>query len=148
MIVFWLVKLLKLGSIINQKGIFSVIKRILFVFILAAVVWTGTAITQEKKLFNADRHKELGLTCGVCHKEEEPKTPASGELCLVCHTSMEAVAERTKDFQLNPHQNHLVDSSDIACTNCHNGHQPDATICERCHAGMKFEKRQAETEQD
>ena len=119
-------------------------KRVLCFFALAAVLWTGTAITQEKKSFTADRHKERGLTCAACHKEEQPKTAASGEACLPCHNSIEAVADRTKDFKNNPHKNHITDSNDVACTECHQGHKANTLLCTRCHTGFKFEKTQAE----
>jgi hypothetical protein len=121
-----------------------VVKRILYFFALAAALWTGTALTEEKNSFTADQHKALGLTCAACHKEEPPKTAASGESCLACHTSMEAVAERTKDFEKSPHKNHLVETSDIACTDCHHGHQANTSLCDQCHTGFKFEKKQAE----
>ncbi len=120
-------------------------KRILCFFGLAVVFLTGTVVSQEKKLFTADRHKERGLTCAACHKEEQPKTAASEEACLSCHKSLEAVAERTKDFQINPHSNHLIDSSDIACTACHQGHKADMLACDQCHTGLRFERPQAET---
>ena len=112
---------------------------------LAAFLWTGTAITEEKKSFTADRHKDRGLSCAVCHKEDQPTTAASGESCLPCHTSLEAVAGRTKDFAVNPHQNHLVDSSDISCTDCHQGHKADKVACDSCHSGFKFERQKAES---
>ncbi len=124
----------------NGKGIDSVIKRVLCFFAFAAVLWTAKAVTQEKKSFTADRHKERGLSCAACHKEEQPKTAASQESCLVCHSSIEAVAERTKDFGMNPHRNHLLDGSDVACTDCHKGHMADTPACHQCHTGMKFEK--------
>ena len=121
-----------------------VIKRIFCFFALAAVLGTGIAITQEKKLFTADSHKERGLTCAACHKEEQPKTAASGEACLTCHNSIEAVAEKTKDFERNPHKNHITDGSDVACTQCHQGHKDNISLCHQCHAGMTFEKTPAE----
>jgi hypothetical protein len=128
----------------ERKGIYFVIKRVICFFALVAVLWAGTAITQEKKLFTADRHKERGLTCAACHKEEQPKTAASEGACLTCHNSIEAIAERTKDFERNPHKNHVTDSSDIACTACHQGHKANISLCDQCHAGLKFEKKQAE----
>jgi hypothetical protein len=121
-----------------------VINRVLCFIALAAVLGTGTAITQEKKLFTADSHKERGLTCAACHKEEQPKTAASGEACLTCHNSIEAVAEKTKDFDRNPHKNHITDSSDVECTACHQGHKDNISLCHQCHAGLKFEKTQSE----
>jgi hypothetical protein len=121
-----------------------VIKHVFCFFALAAVLGTGTAIAQEKKLFTADSHKERGLTCAACHNEEQPKTAASGDACLTCHNSIEAVAERIKDFEKDPHKNHITDGSDIACTACHQGHKDNISLCHQCHAGLKFEKKQAE----
>jgi fumarate reductase flavoprotein subunit len=112
-------------------------------FALSAMLWTGTAITQEKKSFTADRHKERGLTCDACHKEATPKAAASAAACLTCHKTMEAVAERTKDFERNPHKNHLVESNDVECTECHHGHKANMSLCDQCHTGFKFEKKQA-----
>jgi cytochrome c len=121
-----------------------VINRVLCFIVLAAVLGTGAAITQEKKLFTADSHKERGLTCAACHKEEQPKAAASGDACLACHKSIEAVAERTKDLEKNPHKNHITDGSDVACTACHQGHKANISLCHQCHAGLTFEKKQAE----
>lgn len=122
-----------------------VIKRALCFFALAAALWTGTALTEDKKTTTADGHKDRGLKCAACHKEDAPKTAASGASCLVCHQSMESVAERTKDFDKNPHKNHLVDSSDIACTDCHQGHKANKLACDQCHSGLTFERIGAES---
>lgn len=116
-------------------------KKCFCVFAFVAALYAGTAITQEKKSFTADFHKDKGLDCGVCHKESPPKSPVSGEVCLPCHTSMEAVAERTKNYERNPHRNHLTDAMDVPCTDCHQGHKANKSVCEQCHAGMKFEKK-------
>jgi fumarate reductase flavoprotein subunit len=111
----------------------------------AALLWTGTVIAQEKEAFSADRHKERGLACDACHGEAQPATPAPAKACLTCHESLEAVAERTKDFERNPHNNHLTEASDVECTQCHHGHKTDTPVCHQCHEGMKFEKKQTET---
>jgi fumarate reductase flavoprotein subunit len=109
------------------------------------MLWAGVAISQEKRPFTADRHKSRGMECIGCHGEAQPKTPAPAKACPACHTSMEAVAERTKDFEKNPHKNHLTEASDPECTQCHHGHKADTPLCHQCHEGMKFEKKQAET---
>lgn len=119
-------------------------KRILWFSILAIGLCAGLAATQEEKSFTADRHKKNNIKCAGCHKEDQPKTAAPENACITCHQSMEKVAERTKDFEKNPHRNHLVESSEVACTQCHQGHKADVVICENCHSGMRFEKRQAE----
>lgn len=96
------------------------------------------AIQEEEKDFLADRHKKLGIECVACHGEGAPAAPASGKACLACHKSLEAVAEKTKDYTLNPHDNHMTQSSNLECTQCHNGHKPTTPACHQCHQGMIF----------
>ena len=68
----------------------------------------SSAFAADKML--ADRHVERGVACASCHGD---KTPAPGAQvataqCNACHTSLDAVAERTKKLDPNPHYNHLV----------------------------------------
>jgi hypothetical protein len=117
-----------------------VLKRILCLLSIAAVLWAGAALSQEKPVFTADKHKEKNIACTGCHDNAQPKEPASAASCLKCHKSMEAVAEKTKDFTPNPHKNHVTDSQDMECTQCHQGHKANTVVCNDCHGGMKFEK--------
>ncbi len=119
-------------------------KRIFCISVIAGLLWIGAAAAAAEDSFLADRHKALNVKCAACHGEEQPKTAASGETCLTCHKSMEAVAERTKDYNQNPHRNHITESSDLECTQCHFGHKADHPVCLNCHAGLKFEKQQEE----
>lgn len=120
------------------------LKRILPVCAVAAALWSVSAVSEEEKPFVADRHKEQGLTCIACHKEAKPKTAASAEACLVCHQSIEAVAEQKLDLNPNPHRNHVTEAMDLECTQCHHGHKADTPICHQCHTGMAFEKKDDE----
>ncbi|MBP1624208.1 MAG: hypothetical protein H6Q07_2228 [Acidobacteria bacterium] len=120
------------------------LKRMTWLFVAAAIIWAAMAISEEKKGVTADRHKERGLKCEACHKDPAPTQAATGDACLPCHKSLEAVAERMKDYQMNPHKNHITDSSDVACTDCHQGHKPDTLLCGQCHTGMVFEKMKPE----
>jgi len=120
-------------------------KRIFCLTAVVTVFWTGLALAQEKSDFTADRHKTRNVTCEACHGEAQPKAPASGQACLKCHKSLEAVAERTKDFERDPHKNHITESSDVECTQCHGGHKADAPLCNQCHTGFVFEKKKPET---
>lgn len=129
-----------------RKEIIQVLKRMFCLTAIVGIFWTVAAITQEKEVFTADRHKEMGFSCEVCHQEAEPTTPASGKSCLACHESMEAMAEKTKDFVPNPHDNHMTQSSNIECTQCHQGHKADVSLCEQCHAGLTFQKIETGTE--
>ena len=121
------------------------LKRIFFCLIIVAAFGLVASIGEEKKEgFTADRHKSRGMSCIGCHKEAEPKTAADAKACLACHKSLEAVAGRMKDYDRNPHENHITNASDVECTQCHQGHKADTILCHRCHSGMKFEKTVAQ----
>jgi len=121
-----------------------VITRMIFYFAAAVVIVPCLIIANDKETFNADRHKALNIGCAACHGEDKPKAAASEKACLACHQSLEAVAEKTKDYVKNPHKNHLTEAADVECTRCHNGHRADTPVCNTCHQGIKFEKKQAE----
>jgi hypothetical protein len=121
-----------------------VIKRIVCCAAVAAVILTCLAVAGDKATFTADRHKALNIGCAACHGEEKPKSAASEKACLTCHKSLEAVAEKTMDYNKNPHKNHLTEASDLECTQCHYGHKADIPVCNSCHQGIKFEKQRAE----
>lgn len=121
------------------------LKKILFMAAAAAILWSGINLAEEKSNFTADRHKGRGLSCTACHGEEQPKAAAPAKSCLSCHKSLEAVAERTAAYEPNPHSNHLTQSSDIECTQCHYGHKEDSPVCHQCHQGLQFAKHEAES---
>lgn len=129
-----------------EKGTDLVIRKLFCFSIAAILLCAGVALVQEKEKFTADRHKERGVSCEVCHGEAQPTKAASAEKCQACHQSLEAVAERTKDFVRDPHKNHITDSSDVECTRCHNGHKANSPVCNACHSGFKFEKKKDEAE--
>jgi len=136
--------LLKREDASRQEGIRYMIRRVLCLTTVVAFFWTGIAVAQEAGAVTADRHKKRGMECTGCHGEAQPKAAAPKKACLACHTSLEAVAERTKDYERNPHKNHLTEASDVECTDCHHGHQADTPLCHQCHEGMKFEKKEPE----
>jgi len=117
-------------------------KKMICAAAIAAMLVIGAAMSQETRKYMADRHKDRGTTCSVCHDgEAAPKTAASQKSCLVCHQSLNAVSERTngdKGYKFNPHRNHITETNSLECTMCHQGHKADANICHNCHQGMKF----------
>lgn len=114
-----------------------------FVFTLAAAfLFAQFAIGQEAKHFTADKHVAKGLDCAACHGDG-PKKPVHGAKCLECHTSFEEVAKKTTDIKPNPHANHIVESSDLECTECHQGHKADVVYCANCHSGLAFKRNSA-----
>jgi hypothetical protein len=119
------------------------LKRIFGFSVLAIVLFAGLALVQETGKFTADRHAEKGLACSVCHGDGAPSSDVKVEKCLACHQSIEAVAEKAKNYDKDPHKNHLIDATDVKCTQCHNGHKATKPVCLDCHSGMKFEKADA-----
>ena len=118
------------------------LKKILIAAATVVLLFVAGAVAQEKP-FTADRHKAVGLTCDACHGEAKPSKPASPDVCLGCHESLEAVAKRTQNRTPNPHKNHITEASDPECTQCHHGHKADRPLCFDCHSGLKFEKQPA-----
>jgi hypothetical protein len=92
----------------------------------------------QTKPFTADRHLSKGLECSACHGEVEKKRPVSSSKCLECHQSILEMA-KPKDLHFYPHSNHLVESGDVECTDCHHGHKPNEIYCRRCHMDLNFE---------
>jgi hypothetical protein len=120
-----------------------VFKRILLFSAIAAVICAGIAIAQDQSPVTSERHKSKNIACTGCHGEEQPKAAGNAEKsCVTCHKSLEAVAEKTKEMLPNPHQNHMTESQDVECTQCHHGHKADTPICTQCHSGFTFAKPQ------
>jgi fumarate reductase flavoprotein subunit len=84
----------------------------------------------------------LGLKCDACHGEGK-KQPVKSEKCLGCHQSFEEVAKRTQDIVPNPHSNHITESGDLECTQCHQGHKADIIYCANCHSNISFKRHSA-----
>mgnify|MGYP004460674493 FL=1 len=84
----------------------------------------------------ADRHVARGLKCDMCHVSQPMKTVKQDQ-CLKCHGgSYEALAKRTDDKDINPHDSHIETPE---CTQCHSGHGKPRLLCDECHefTGMK-----------
>ena len=132
-------------------------KKIVCLVAVATMLVIGAAVSQEdpeqvgnkqevreSKPPTADRHRDRGMTCGGCHDgEAAPQTAASQKSCITCknHDSIKTVAERTSAgnaYMFNPHRNHILETNDLECTQCHQAHKADTIVCHRCHQGMKF----------
>jgi len=87
----------------------------------------------------AELHIDMGLQCESCHGDGK-KGPVDSDKCLECHKSFAAVAVKTQDMKPNPHANHMVDSGELECTQCHHGHEQMTVICLRCHQNFTFHR--------
>ena len=127
-------------------------KKTIYLAVITALLIIGVALSQEiqeaqkiqENRYTADRHNGYGITCGGCHGgEAAPKTAAPPKSCLVCkgHDSWNTVAERTsaaREYKFNPHRNHITETNDLECIQCHQAHRSDTVACYDCHTGMKF----------
>jgi Cytochrome c3 len=97
------------------RGVFSVLA---VIFLSVVLLWSmaGVPSAQDKKPL-ADRHKDRGLDCAVCHKEPPP-AKVKAESCMMCHGDVAKMAERTKGKTPNPHALPSLD-----CVLCHSGHK-------------------------
>jgi fumarate reductase flavoprotein subunit len=81
-------------------------------------------------LFLGDKHKNMGVDCSGCHKEDPPKQNVPMAVCLGCHGDYPKVAEKTKKLDPNPHDSHL---GEIECGQCHHAHKASVLVCAGCH---------------
>lgn len=86
----------------------------------------------------------LGLAFGACAAEKTLAEVHGGQLpaetgwatkgqCLQCHQSYDALAEKTKNLEPNPHKSHL---GAVNCIECHKADKPSKQpelMCNSCH---------------
>ena len=79
-----------------------------------------------------DKHTAQGVSCQQCHQQKNPTKPkpVATATCFTCHGSHEALAQKTKDKDPNPHYTHM---GDMNCNECHRIHTPSVNMCSSCH---------------
>jgi fumarate reductase flavoprotein subunit len=120
----------------------------LWLFLAALLLLVGGAAIAEAQSketsvdtqhYTAHVHLENGLTCAVCHGDG-PKKPVTREKCQECHGTYKDLAQRTTNYEPNPHYNHTID---LSCDSCHHMHKPQQVYCQKCHAQLQFTKQPA-----
>ena len=81
-------------------------------------------------LFPGDKHKNTGVDCSACHKENPPGSIVPMSVCLGCHGDYRKVAAKTNKLDPNPHDSHL---GEVDCEKCHHSHKASVIICNSCH---------------
>lgn len=99
----------------------------------AAAIFFCTNVAQAAE-FGADRHMARGVSCASCHGEGVMTDPSKVSFpdettCLTCH-NREAVAEKTKAVEPNPH----LAPHNGECTLCHVQHDEPQDYCAECHS--------------
>jgi len=115
-----------------KKGIIAI--SISFIWILTFAYLLGgysiLAMAAESS-FLAGKHKNAGVDCESCHKENPPSKPVPMPICLECHGGdYEKLAEQTTKVAPNPHDSHLGKAQ---CEFCHHAHKPSEYYCAKCH---------------
>jgi len=100
----------------------------------------------ETKKFLADLHKDKGIACAGCHKEDPPAKETPTAVCLSCHPKVftegtksqaakaasggdkAAAQESTSD--VDPHLSHMTGGE---CGVCHHAHKESEDQCKSCH---------------
>lgn len=100
---------------------------------------TKAAETWAQSSYLAARHGEKHrLTCGSCHLKQlipDDNEALINRQCIACHGTGAQVAAKvkSKNPHIDPHKSHL---GEIACTACHQGHQPSKVYCLGCHTNF------------
>jgi hypothetical protein len=85
-----------------------------------------------------DKHKAAGIACDGCHKEAPPAKSVAMPVCLTCHGTYAALAEKTGKVNPNPHDSHM---GELGCEQCHRIHKPPVNACARCHHEFSLKVR-------
>jgi hypothetical protein len=90
-------------------------------------------IVQNSPSFLGSKHLATGLQCQTCHNPFPPVGAPEAKICLACHGGSYAGVAKLVKSDPNPHQSHL---GEVACADCHHGHEPFEFKCSQCHADM------------
>lgn len=99
-------------------------------FFLPTSVNHPSSIWAAQELLLADKHKNAGITCDVCHEENPPIKRVPMGVCTRCHGDYDKVIELTQKSRPNPHDSHV---GELECDACHYSHKPFENYCARCH---------------
>jgi hypothetical protein len=86
----------------------------------------------ETAKFLADRHKEKGIACSGCHKEDPPAQETPTSVCLSCHSKVFAEGTKADGLknEVDPHLSHMTGDQ---CGACHHAHKESEDLCISCH---------------
>ena len=104
-----------------------------FLILFGAMILAATVTLvcgAEQKVPLGDRHKEKGIQCDGCHKENPPQNKTPMAVCQGCHGDYKSLGEKTEKVDPNPHRSHL---GSLDCSSCHHSHKPSEDHCAGCH---------------
>jgi hypothetical protein len=100
----------------------------------------------ETTKFLADRHKDNGIACAGCHKEDPPAKETPTAVCLSCHPKVFTEGTKSQAAKatsgennaaaeeatagVDPHLSHMTGEE---CGACHHAHKESEDLCQSCH---------------
>jgi hypothetical protein len=115
-----------------KKGIIAISTSLIWILTFAYLFggYSILAMAAESS-FLADKHKNAGVDCESCHKENPPSKSVPMQICLDCHGGdYGKLAEQTRKVAPNPHDSHL---GKAPCEFCHHAHKLSEYYCANCH---------------
>jgi len=89
-------------------------------------------ISLTAKLPLSHIHQLNEVKCSDCHHLGQAPKPLKTEECLVCHGTMEEVAQSTESLTPNPHDSPHY-GKEVDCNACHQAHARFQYFCAKCH---------------
>jgi len=112
---------------ITEIGSYGIL---LWAFLSLTDYHTSPFIWAQQNLLLGEKHKNAGVSCEDCHKEEPPKEQVPTAVCIGCHGDYPKIAELTINSSPNPHESHL---GNLKCESCHHAHKLSEDYCAKCH---------------
>lgn len=99
-----------------------------------------SGLNAEGSMYLSGLHDRAKISCSACHGTQlspAPDDPGVNAACVKCHGGYDRLGPTTptrpKNPKANPHASHV---GKVACTTCHEGHQPSKVTCLSCHANF------------
>jgi hypothetical protein len=102
----------------------------LWAFLALTDYHTSPFAWAQQSLLLGEKHKNAGVSCEGCHRDEAAKEQVSTAVCIGCHGDYPKIAELRAKSSPNPHESHL---GNLKCESCHHVHKLSEDYCGKCH---------------
>jgi fumarate reductase flavoprotein subunit len=118
-------------NVLPRRQFRILIPGVILLWVWGFSVLSPSGLTWAAQSFSlGDKHKNMGVDCSGCHKEDPPQQEVPMAVCLGCHGDYPKVAAKTNKVDPNPHDSHL---GEIECGQCHHAHKASVLVCAGCH---------------
>ena len=114
-----------------KKEIITISFSFLLTLMFACLFGAHSILLAAESSNLGDKHKNAGVGCESCHKENPPSKLVPMQICLECHGGdYGKLAEQATKVTPNPHDSHLGKAQ---CEFCHHAHKSSEYYCAKCH---------------